>query len=174
MVEVLRSDARRNREQLIASARRLFAERGLDVPVDEITRDAGLGMGTLYRHFPTKEDLIGAVLEAAFAEYLALADAALEEKDAWTGVESFLEGALAAHAANRGLAEVAASHQHGRLRTAMRRRLRPKLHELAVRAGLECDDLDVILQGGAGVIERSPQAEARARYLRIAIKGLRA
>ena len=56
MVEVLRSDARRNRERLIASARRLFAARGLDVPVDDITQDAGLGMGTLYRHFPTKED----------------------------------------------------------------------------------------------------------------------
>ena len=92
MVEVLRSDARRNREGLTASARRLFAERGLDVPVDEITRDAGLGMGTLYRHFPTKEDLVDAVLEDAFAEYLALADAALEEEDAWTGVESFVYG----------------------------------------------------------------------------------
>ena len=174
MVEVLRSDARRNRERLIASARRLFAERGLDVPVDEITRDAGLGMGTLYRHFPAKEDLVDAVLEDAFAEYLALADAALEAEDAWTGVEIFLQEALAAHAANRGLAEVAASHEHGRLRAAMRRRLKPKLNELAGRTGLEGEDLEVVLQGGAGVIERSPSAEARSRYLRVVLAGLRA
>ena len=52
---MLRSDARRNRERLVASARELFADTGVDVPVEEITRHAGLGMGTLYRHFPTKE-----------------------------------------------------------------------------------------------------------------------
>ena len=85
----LRSDARRNRELLVASARRLFAERGVDVPVEDITQDAGLGMGTLYRHFPAKEDLIDAVLEHAFEEYFALAEAGLEQDDAWVGLEVF-------------------------------------------------------------------------------------
>ena len=66
-------------------------------------------MGTLYRHFPTKEDLIDAVLEDAFDEYLALADAALERGGRVGRAGSFLDGALAAHGANRGLAEVAAT-----------------------------------------------------------------
>jgi AcrR family transcriptional regulator len=169
VVEVLRSDARRNRERLIATARRLFSARGVDVPVEDITQDAGVGMGTLYRHFPTKEDLIDAVLEHAFEEYLALADAGLEREDAWVGLEVFLDGALAAHGANRGLAEVA-----GHRVTAMRRRLRPKLREHATRTGLDAADLEVVLQGGAGVIDRSPGAEARRRYLRIVLAGLRA
>jgi AcrR family transcriptional regulator len=168
VVDVLRSDARRNRARLIASARKLFATRGVDVPVEDITQDAGVGMGTLYRHFPTKEELIDAVLEDAFDDYVALADAALEQEDARAGLESFLEGALAASAANRGLAEVA-----GQRVTAMRRRLKPKLRELAARTGLDADDLEVVLHGGAGVIERSPSPEARSRYLRVVLEGLR-
>ncbi len=55
----------------------------------------------------------------------------------------------------------------------MRRRLEPKLNELAGRAGFEGDDLDVVLQGGAGVIERSPAPQARSRYLRVVLEGLR-
>jgi len=75
--KTLRSDARRNRELLVASARELFATAGVDVSVEEITRHAGLGMGTLYRHFPTKEELIDAVLEDAFAELVELAELAV-------------------------------------------------------------------------------------------------
>src|SRR5436305_14610177 len=90
----LRSDASRNRERLIASARRLFAARGIDVSVDEITRDAGVGMGTLYRHFATKDDLVDAVLEDAYAKWMAAIRSALAEPDAWQGLRNYLEQAL--------------------------------------------------------------------------------
>ncbi len=60
----LRADARRNRDRILAAADAAFAEEGLGVPVDEIARRAGLGAGTLYRHFPTKEALFQAVLVA--------------------------------------------------------------------------------------------------------------
>ena len=100
-VKTLRSDALRNHERLVASARELFARSGVDVPVEEITHHAGLGMGTLYRHFPTKEDLIDAVLEDAFAEIVAIAEQAAAEEDAWVGFCQFLEQALALHARNR-------------------------------------------------------------------------
>src|SRR5437867_11035037 len=76
----LRSDARRNRERLVASARELFATAGVDVSVEEITHHAGLGMGTLYRHFPTKDDLIDAVLEDAFAEIIQIGRASCRER----------------------------------------------------------------------------------------------
>ena len=71
-------------------------------------------MGTLYRHFPTKEDLIDAVLEDAFAEIVELAERRRAEQDAWAGFTGFLEQALALHAANRGLKDVLATSEHGR------------------------------------------------------------
>jgi AcrR family transcriptional regulator len=61
-VRALRSDARRNRERLLVAAEEVFAERGVSVPVDEVAERAGVGVGTLYRHFPTKEALFVAVV----------------------------------------------------------------------------------------------------------------
>src|SRR5205085_3957256 len=58
----LRSDARDNREKILAAATRLFAKGGIEVGVDDVAREAGLGVGTLYRHFPTKDDLFRATL----------------------------------------------------------------------------------------------------------------
>ena len=86
-----RVDARRNRERLLAAARELLASDGVDVPVREIAQRAGVGVGTLYLHFPRREDLVDAVLEDAFDGYVALAEAALAESDAWTGFTTFVE-----------------------------------------------------------------------------------
>src|SRR5207247_7071997 len=105
--------ARRHRERPVASARERFAAHGVDVPVEEITHHAGLGMGTLYRHFPTKEELLDAVLEDAFAELVQAAEDSAAADDAWAGFTGFLERALAAHAANRGLKDVLAARGQG-------------------------------------------------------------
>ena len=132
--KTLRSDARRNHERLVASARELFASRGVDVSVEEITHHAGLGMGTLYRHFATKEELIDAVLEEAFAELVRLAEHAAAEADAWVGFTGFLEGALSLHARNRGVRDILATREHGAHRAhAMRARIRPLLRRLVER-----------------------------------------
>ena len=61
-----RADARRNRAKVLVSAQKLFAEQGLDAQIDEIARDAGVGVGTVYRHFPTKEDLLQALADERF------------------------------------------------------------------------------------------------------------
>src|SRR3954451_9903907 len=120
----LRSDASRNRERIVASARRLFAARGADVSVDEIRRDAGVGMGTLYRHFATKDELLDAVLEDAYGEWMAAAKRALDDADAWRGLCGYLEQALALHVANRALKGVAAGRDGARPRAeAMRARM---------------------------------------------------
>jgi AcrR family transcriptional regulator len=180
-----RSDAKRNHERIVAAARPLLAHIGVGVSVDEISRAAGVGMGTLYRHFPTKEDLVDAVLEDAFGEFLQLARVAVEEPDAWQGLSRFLERALALHAANCGLMDVLASQAHGRERAAaMRRRLRPLLAELvaraqaqgALRADFSADDLPLLLWGGDGVIEYGSSASPQIwrRYLGIVLDGLRA
>ena len=119
----------------MSSARALFASAGLEASVEDVTRHAGVGMGTLYRHFPTKEELIDAVLEEAFEEFLDVAESALEQPDPWTGLCMFFEQAVAMHAENRGLQDVVATRAHGLARAAaMRRQLRPRLVRLVERA----------------------------------------
>jgi AcrR family transcriptional regulator len=76
----LRADARRNREQIINAARRLFVERGADVPMDEIAREAGVGVGTLYRRFPDREELIRAVSVENFRQLRADAKRIVDEE----------------------------------------------------------------------------------------------
>jgi AcrR family transcriptional regulator len=179
----LRRDAARNREQIVVAARALFAVRGLDVSVDEITQKAGVGMGTLYRHFATKDDLITAVLDDAFVQYVGLAEAAHGADEAWTGIVGLLEAALAMHAADRGLRELVYSHDRNRRRAdAARRRLRSILAEVVVRAHREgslrddvtADDLLLVLAGGAGVIQRAGNdaGEAAQRFLQLVLPGL--
>ena len=181
----LRSDARRNRERLVASARDLFASAGVDVPVEEITRHAGVGMGTLYRHFPTKEDLIDAVLEDAFGELVAAAERAAADEDPWAGFTSFLERALALHAANRGLKDVLATREHGRQRAeAMRSRIRPLLRRMIERAqeqgtlrpDFTPEDLPLVFWTAGRVIEASAAVapDYWRRYLTPFLDGLRA
>jgi AcrR family transcriptional regulator len=181
----LRSDARRNRERLVASARELFASEGVDVSVEEITRHAGLGMGTLYRHFPTKEELIDAVLEDAFAELVELAERAAAAEDPWAGFTGFLEEALARHAANRGLKDVVASSGHGRERAqAIRARIQPLLRRLVERAqeqgtlrsDFSPEDLPLVFWTASRVIEMTATVapDHWRRYLGLVLDGLRA
>jgi AcrR family transcriptional regulator len=181
----LRSDARRNRERLVACARELFASEGVDVPVDEITRRAGLGMGTLYRHFPTKDELVDAVLEDAFGELVGAAEQAAVEPDAWAGFMSFLEHALALHAANRGLKDVMATRVPERRRAeAMRARIRPLLRVMIARAHeqgtLRTDftvtDLPLLFWTCDRVIDATADVapDYWRRYLSLVLDGLRA
>ena len=130
-----RRDAKRNRERLVSAARELFASAGVDVSVREVARHAGVGVGTLYRHFPAREDLVDAVLEGAFEDLVASAEAALAEPDPWSGFTRFVKDALASHARNRGLKDVVETQTHGRERAAaMRRQIRPLVARLVSRA----------------------------------------
>lgn len=80
----LRADARRNRDQIIAAAKEMFAESGFEVPMEDLARRAGVGVGTLYRRFPDRDALIRAVAQANFEQVLAFAEAAeLEQPTAW-------------------------------------------------------------------------------------------
>jgi AcrR family transcriptional regulator len=183
-VKPLRSDARRNRERIVASARTLFAKAGTDVSVEDITRHAGVGMGTLYRHFATKEELLDAVLEETFEEIVGLANAALVTTDAWAGFSGFLEGSLALHAENRGLKDVLGTRQHGLERArAMRARLRPLLRRLieraqaqgTLRADFAFADLPLVFWTTGRVIELTAGVapDFWRRHLALMLDGLR-
>jgi AcrR family transcriptional regulator len=104
----LRADAARNREKLLAAATRLFGERGLDVPMEHIARRAGVSIGTLYAHFPTKEAFFGAIFPERLAALNALAEKALADPDPWHGFVGYLEGLFAQHAKDRGLNDILA------------------------------------------------------------------
>ena len=181
ITKTLRSDARRNRAALVASARELFAREGVDVSVEEITHHAGLGMGTLYRHFPTKDELIDAVLEDAFAEMLRLAEDAVAAEDAWAGFAGFLERAFEVHTHNRGVKDLLASSQHA---DAMRRRIRPLLARMieraqeqkTLRADFAPEDLPLLFWSAGRVIEATAKVapDAWRRYLGLMLDGLRA
>src|SRR3954451_6009437 len=90
----LRKDAARNRERLLAAARELFATYGLDVTLNDIAHHAGVGVGTAYRRFANKEEVIGALYDESLEEVEALAQQALAESDAWRGLMLYLEWSL--------------------------------------------------------------------------------
>ncbi|WP_245401930.1 TetR/AcrR family transcriptional regulator [Nocardia albiluteola] len=104
----MRSDAQRNREQVLRSAAEAFAVEGLSVPVHEIARRAGVGTGTVSRHFPTKESLYAAVLVERMRQLSDYADAQAAENDPGTAFFALLTRLAHEGAAHRGLAEALA------------------------------------------------------------------
>lgn len=153
-----RSDAARNRARLIAAGAALLASHGSGVDVREIARRAGVGMGTLYRHFPAKRDLVDAAEEHALQEWVTVARAALTD-DPWQDLCAFFADTLDRQARNRGLTEGCArpTWDTGRCRDTVR----PLLADLA---------LLLIALGRLTPLGRS----AWHRTLQIALDGLRA
>jgi AcrR family transcriptional regulator len=98
----LRRDAQERRERLIAAAQREFATRGVDASLEAIARDADVAIGTLYRHFPARVDLLVAAFEPRLQEFLDAADAALGMSDPWEGFASYLENLFSVQAGDRG------------------------------------------------------------------------
>jgi len=102
----LRADAARNREAVVSAAQEVFAEAGLDAPLEEIARRAGVGIGTLYRRFPSREQLISAALIDKITAYADAAEQALAEPDPWAGFTGFVRRICAMQAGDRGLADL--------------------------------------------------------------------
>ena len=102
----LRADAARNRAAIVQAARAVFAEQGLDAPLDEIARQAGTGNATLYRRFPTRGDLVAAVFADRMAEHLAAVEAGLADDDPWRGFASYMQAVTTLQARDRGIADL--------------------------------------------------------------------
>lgn len=99
----LRRDAQRNRDLLLSAARDMFSRHGLDVPLDQIAKEAGVGNATLYRHFPTREALIGEVFADAAALIADAGEEALAAEDAWGAIERYFGRIFELVAADRGI-----------------------------------------------------------------------
>jgi AcrR family transcriptional regulator len=179
-----RVDAQRNRARLLAAARTLLGRDGVEVSLREVAREAGVGVGTLYRHFPTRDDLVDAVLEDAFEAVIAAGERALEEHDAWTGFTRFVEETLVLHARNRGLKDVVETHGGRERAAAMRQRIRAIIAELvdraqaqgALRADFAPQDVAIVLWGSDRVTELAADVapELWRRHLGFVLDGLRA
>lgn len=102
----LRVDAERNRQRIVTAAREAFAEVGLEVPMEEIARRAGVGVGTLYRRYPTRGDLVAAAFEAKMNAYAQAARQALADPDPWRGFCDYVERICAMQAGDRGFTTV--------------------------------------------------------------------
>jgi AcrR family transcriptional regulator len=104
MTRPLRSDASRNRDKLLSAAAHEFAAQGLDAPLEHIAKRAGVSIGTLYNHFPARDDFLNALLPERLGVALTeLAAAAQAEDDPWRAFETYVTGLCALQATDRGL-----------------------------------------------------------------------
>lgn len=103
MAKPLRADAARNREKLLAAATKLFGERGLDAPLEHIAKQAGVSIGTLYAHFPTRQALVDAIFPERLSVLDEIGATALASEDAWQGFTTFVEGLVSLQAEDLGL-----------------------------------------------------------------------
>jgi AcrR family transcriptional regulator len=102
----LRRDAQRNRDAVVAAARQVFCDHGLEAPLEEIARQAGVGIATLYRRFPSRAELLDAVLADTIQAHIQVAEHALAMDDPWDGFTHYLEETCRLQAADRGLNDV--------------------------------------------------------------------
>ncbi|MDQ4115092.1 MAG: TetR/AcrR family transcriptional regulator [Actinomycetota bacterium] len=103
---LLRRDAERNRTRVLAAARKMLAVEGLSVSMASIAREADVGIATLFRRFPTKQDLVEAVFADRMTDYAEAAAAGLEDEDPWRGLVGFIEAAGELQAADSGFADM--------------------------------------------------------------------
>jgi AcrR family transcriptional regulator len=179
----LRADARRNRARVLEVAAEVFATDGLSVPVHEIARRAGVGTGTVSRHFPTKRDLFAAILLSRMEQLTAQAEALAEGEDSGAAFCSFFATLVHAGAANRGLAEALAGAGYD-LETAAARagydlpgRLRHLLARAqqagAVRADVDYADVKALMAGCLAREGGNTDRTALDRIIAVVCEGLR-
>jgi AcrR family transcriptional regulator len=173
----LRRDAAQNRDRLLAAAAQVFAEQGLQASVADIARAAGVGMGTLYRRFPTKDALIDALVQDVLEAIIEMASRSLEEPDG-LGLEQFLRDSSVYQATHRGCLPRLWSTDHELIHTARNligRLLQDAKHHHRVRDELTTTDLTVILWSIRGILETTGDLAPGGwqRHLELIIAGMR-
>nr|WP_217913774.1 TetR/AcrR family transcriptional regulator [Miltoncostaea marina] len=179
----LRSDARRNRERIVAAASELFAEHGADLCVDEIARRAGVGHATVFRRFPTKDDLVLAMFEERLADAAAAVEEAARADDPWEALVAAMAVIAERQACDRGMKDAATSRMIGspRLREA-RRRITAPFGDLlrraqaagVVRADLEPEDVIFLVTAATSAAPRPLRMPGLwRRYMAVILDGMR-
>jgi AcrR family transcriptional regulator len=179
----LRRDAEQNRRRILRAASEVLAERGLDATLDDVARKAGVGVGTVYRRFPRKEALIGALFDEQLSSLVAIGERALAEPDPWTGLVGYLEAAADLLTADRALRQILmftsfSSDQAARARAQLQplvTRLVGRAQEAgAVRADLRVTDVPfiVFMLAAAADYARPVRPATWRRYLALLVDSL--
>jgi AcrR family transcriptional regulator len=178
----LRADAQRNHDRVLEAAVEAFAELGPDVSADEIARRAGVGHGTLFRRFPSKEALIAAVVSVRLSELADVAERLLDELDAGSAFEALVWEVAEVHARDRGLfaglprcsemPEVAAAK--ARLSEIVGRVVSRAQDEGSLRADIDADDVPVLIGATITGSAHAAGEEVWRRYITVVLDGLRA
>jgi AcrR family transcriptional regulator len=179
----LRRDAQRNRELVLSSAERVFAERGLDATLEEVAAGAGVGVGTIYRRFPSKDALLEAVFERRLDASAELLTECMARASAWDGLREFLNHSLRIQSDDRGLHEFLYTLDTSRDRFArLRARVEPPLTQLIERAKAEGKlrsdfratdvPLLILMLSRLAHTDRAHGPAMARRYLELLLKGL--
>jgi len=178
----MRADARRNYERIVATAREVFFADGIEAPLDDVVKRAGVGAGTLYRHFPTREVLIEAVYRQEIEEIADLAYEIAKVSSAEDAIREWFGELIRFHIERSGLAaalkaaidEESETFQYckSRLRDAAGALLEPAQAVGAVRTDLEAVDL-MRLSHGIGASAKYADEAGRKRMLQVVLDGLK-
>jgi AcrR family transcriptional regulator len=182
----LRADARRNREKILTAAAAAFAQSGIEAQVEDIARRAGVGVGTVYRHFPTKDALVAAMAEEHFSRLSGAIEKALEERgEPWDVFVATIWNSASEAVADIASCEIMAGHPSAvgavaagreRLSAATAKLIARAQASGAMRADATVEDIRTIMCG-FGHVAAAQRAGAPLdwrRYLTIALDGLRA
>ena len=178
-------DARVNRELLIGRARTAFAEHGVAASLERIARSADLAIGTLYRHFPHRVDLLVAVYGATLHRFLDDTETTLDSADPWNGLRAFLDVLCSAQASDRGFGDFVARRfpdderteaLHNRLCRLAERALSQAQEAGAVRADVTAADLVMLLWASSSIAAATGDVAPQVwrRHLHVALDGFRA
>ena len=176
----LRADARRNRAAILKAARQVFGRQGPDAQMDDVARKAGVGMGTVYRHFPTKEALIDALIADRVEQITAFSTEALEDPDPWHGLRRALWRGAELGARDRALtgmfaerpAQMGAAHSQGRLTENTAELLRRAQAAGSVRPDLVAEDIRMVMCGVMSAMHKTGGPDGWKRHLRLALDGM--
>ncbi|HTD50421.1 MAG TPA: TetR/AcrR family transcriptional regulator [Acidimicrobiia bacterium] len=180
----MRSDARRNRARVLVAAEDVFSEMGLRAQIEEVARRAGVGVGTVCRHFPTKQALVEAVLEAMYESLLEDARHALDQADPGTAFHTFFVALSEFQARHRALAEhmateidlpVAAQSVRDALRGAIGELVSRAQDAGAIRPDIGPADVAMLFSGvaHATALAGDLRPVLRERYVALILDGLR-
>lgn len=180
---VLRRDAERNRRRILAAARKLIAERGLGVGYEEIAREAEVGVGTVYRRFPTRDELFRELFHDRVDAVVGILEGALAVEDPWEGVCQFMRRDFELQASDRGLREfMLGGSDRTELGRRSRERIQPLVTELVgrahaagrLRADVGESDVAIILAMVGGLMDASVHVDPDLwrRYLAMVLDGI--
>ena len=179
----LRADARRNREKVLAAARAVFSEEGVDAQMDDVARRPDVGVGTVYRHFPTKDALLQALTEELFDVIAAHARELLSHDDPWEAFKEALWFGAEKTAGDRAFSELVAAHKKTLTTCSGQEDLTITVGELMrrciaagrMRPDVVIDDIPLVMCGvGSASAMAHPVPDSWRRHLGIVLDGMRA